>query len=426
MSFKALWILGLMLAVVVITIAYVMETTGDSMVRDSANQRVEAQVENVARTLGQLSNNVSTVALSLADTLELSDSPEEIEHKLAVMLSNENIRSVVASGGFWPEPNIYSPGDAKASVFIAFNEDGSYHRIDDYNSDTARPYHVEEWYAPTRFVRGAAYWSRAYVDPYTNEPMVTCSVPIIKNDEFRGVVTIDVRLAELRVFLSRSGQKLGGYLAMLDRGGRLMSYPDSVKPVASGTHQLPSVLEIAYRDSRFNELALAISSALQGERLALQSNANVQDLAEQIVMATPDIDLGYALSIAAELDPDQSVFRGTEKLFIHQLDVDPVLDEPTLVLARVLPGTNWMLIGALPERLLKVEATTLKNDLFFAMAFVGLLLVVVTYLAIHFHIVRPMARVRHALETQAQTGHFHRLTTKRKMNSACWCRSSTN
>ncbi|PKF50997.1 hybrid sensor histidine kinase/response regulator [Enterovibrio nigricans] len=404
MSFKALGILGLMLAVVVITIVYVMETTGDSMVRDSANQRVEAQVENVARTLGQLSNNVSTVALSLADTLEITDTQEDIEHTLAVMLNNENIRSVVASGGFWPEPHIYTSGKSKASVFIAFNEDGSYQRIDDYNSDIARPYHIEEWYAPTRFVRGAAYWSRAYIDPYTKESMVTCSVPIIKEGDFYGVVTIDVRLAKLQAFLSRSGEKLGGYLAMFDRGGRLMSYPNSVAP--PDKEQLPTVLEIAGNDSRFSELALVISSAMQGERLALQRNANIQDLAEQIVTATPDINFGYALSIAAELNPDKGVFQDTEKLFIHQLERDPVLNEPTLVLARLLPGTNWMLIGALPERLLKVEATTLKNDLFFAMSLVALLLVGATYLAIHFHIVRPMARVRHALIAQGSEGPY--------------------
>lgn len=65
-----------------------------------------------------------------------------------------------------------------------------------------------------------------------------------------------------------------------------------------------------------------------------------------------------------------------------------------------------MLVGALPERLLLVEATTLKNDLFFAMALVGILLVGVTYAAIHFYVVRPMAKVRLALIEQRGDGPF--------------------
>ena len=88
MSFKALWILGMMLAVVVVTIVYVLDTTGNSMVRDSANQRVEAQVETVAQSLGQLSNSVGTIALSLANSLSLKDTDADIEQKLASMFRN--------------------------------------------------------------------------------------------------------------------------------------------------------------------------------------------------------------------------------------------------------------------------------------------------------------------------------------------------
>ncbi|WP_407333176.1 ATP-binding protein [Enterovibrio sp. 27052020O] len=395
MSVKALWIVALMLTVVVITIVYVLETTGDSMVRDSANQRVEAQVETVAQSLGQLSNNVETIALSLANTLSLDDSEAEIEKKLSAMLTNKNIKRIVASGGFWPEPYLYDEKRSKASVFIAFNEDGTYSRIEDYNQPSAAPYQVAEWYAPARLSKEETYWSRAYIDPYTNEPMVSCSVPIFHQNKFAGVVTIDVRLAELQAFLTRSGQKLGGYMVMFDRSGRIMSYPEAL----SGDYRepLPSVREIANTQPDFSELALVISLATQGERLVIQSNPNLQEMAKSIVSSSPDIDLGYALSVAAELTPNSKVFQPTERLFIHRLERDPILHEATLVFGRTLPDTDWLLVGALPERLLLVEATKLKNDLFSAMVLVAILLVCMAYLAIHLQIVRPMARVRSAL-----------------------------
>lgn len=406
MSFKALGILGMMLTVVVITIVYVLDTTGNSMVRDSANQRVEAQVETVAQSLGQLSNSVGTVALSLANTLSLQDSDTVIEQKLANMFRNPHIRDMVASGGFWPEPYLYHPDKVKASVFIVIDDDGAFRRINDYNEEDATPYQLSEWYAPARYAKEKAYWSRAYIDPYTNEPMVTCTVPIFNQNLFVGVVTIDVRLERLQAFLTRSGEKLGGYMLMFDRGGAMMSFPDAKYANDPSLTPLPSVKDIASHEPEFAELALVISQATQGERLLRQSNSNVMDLAKSIVASSPEIDLGYAVSVASDLMPDLSLFSSTERLFIHRLETDPILDETTLVFGRTLPETNWTLVGALPERLLLVEATQLKNDLFFAMALVSILLVCITYVAIHLQIVRPMARVRNALVQQKGDAPF--------------------
>lgn len=397
MSFKALWILGMMLAVVVVTIVYVLDTTGNSMVRESANQRVEAQVETVAQSLGQLSNSVSTVALSLAESLSLDDRDVAIEQKLANMLSNPNIRDVVASGGFWPEPYLYDDKKIKASVFIALDDEGVFYRIHDYNKPEAIPYQLSEWYAPVRYARDSAYWSRSYIDPYTNEPMVTCAVPMFTEGRFVGVVTIDVKLARLQTFLTQSGEKLGGYMLMLDRSGAMMSFPEATYAATPLLSPLPSMKDIATTVPNFAELALVISQAIQVERLLGQGNPNVVSLAKAIASASPEIDLGYAVSVASGLIPNPSVFRSTERLFIHRLEDDPILDETALVFGRTLPDSNWTLVGSLPERLLLVEATQLKNDLFFAMALVAIVLVCITYVSIHIQIVRPMARVRNAL-----------------------------
>ncbi|WP_235956247.1 cache domain-containing protein [Grimontia sedimenti] len=426
MSFKALGILGMMLTVVVITIVYVLDTTGNSMVRDSANQRVEAQVETVAQSLGQLSNSVGTVALSLANTLSLQDSDTVIEQKLANMFRNPHIRDMVASGGFWPEPYLYDPDKVKSSVFIVIEDDGSFRRINDYNEVDATPYQLSEWYAPARYAKEKAYWSRAYIDPYTNEPMVTCTVPIFSENLFVGVVTIDVRLERLQAFLTRSGEKLGGYMLMFDRGGAMMSFPDAKYSHDPSLTPLPSVKEIASHEPDFAELALVISQATQGERLLRQSNPNVMDLAKAIVASSPEVDLGYAVSVASDLMPDLSLFSSTERLFIHRLETDPILDETTLVFGRTLPETNWTLVGALPERLLLVEATQLKNDLFFAMALVSILLVCITYVTIHLQIVRPMARVRNALVQQKGDTPFAPIDYPEKDELVCWSQSLTS
>lgn len=184
--------------------------------------------------------------------------------------------------------------------------------------------------------------------------------------------------------------------------------------------------EIAAEEPAFAELALVISQANQGERLLKQSNQNVMDMAREIVESSPEIDLGYAIAVAAEMLPDHSVFRGTERLFIHRLERDPVLNEATLVFGRALPESNWTLVGALPERLLLVEATKLKNDLFFAMALVAIVLMFITYLAIHVQIVRPMARYAVRSVSSVVIRRFHRLIIQSAMNLVCWCVNSTS
>ena len=251
MGFKALMIMVLMLSVVAITITSVLETTGANMVRESENQRIEAQVETVAQSLGQLSNNVSTIALSLADTLSMEDSRSEIERKLITMLRNENIKQIVAGGGFWPEPFAYEAGKSRSSVFVSLDEKGQYRVYEDYNHVEARPYHIEEWYAPTRMIQGSAYWSRAYIDPYTKESMVTCGVPIYAENNFLGVVTIDVRLDELQRYLKQSGEKLGGYLVMFDRSGLLMAHPDELDLPKGQLPLLPNFRQITQHQGNF-------------------------------------------------------------------------------------------------------------------------------------------------------------------------------
>ncbi len=406
MGFKALIIVGLMLSVVGITIVSVLETTGSEMVRKSQNQRVEAQVESVAQSLGQLSKNVSTIALSLGDMLATLNSDQVIEQSLINMFNNRNIKQFVAGGGFWPEPYTYHSNKSKASVFIAKNAQGDFERVEDYNKDTASPYQIEEWYTPTRIFDGTTYWSRAYVDPYTSQSMVTCSASVFKNGKFYGVVTIDIYLYQLQDFLKQSGDKLGGYLLMFDRSGRLMSFPNAVFSDQITSAPLLNFRELAISYPVFSELALVMSKAMHEQYLRRVNNKKIHSIARELVTSSPDIDLNYSLSVADELIPKAAIFKNSERLFIHQIKNDPILREPAMILARRLPETNWILIGALPERFLVEETGELKNDLFFSMVLVAVLLVGMIFTAIHIYVLRPMARVRNALIEQGTSSTF--------------------
>lgn len=396
-KFKALMLFCLMLLVVFIAISYVLNTTGKDIVHHSAEQRVQAHVELVAQRLSQQTDNIQSVAKSLAGILNENDSVKDIEQKILAILTNDGLQGIVASGGFWPEPYTLNPTQAKASVFISFDENGHYQKIDDYNFATARPYHIEEWYAPARFFKKNVYWSRAYIDPYTKEAMVTLSTPVYFKSIFSGVVTIDVKLDKIQTYLQLSGHEFSGYFIAFDRVGRMMSYPENAIENTNDLSLLPQISSLVDNNPQFSTLALITNYAKQFAYFNRSSDPTLFSLATQLVSTSSDIDLSFAFSIAKQLVEEKPFFSKPAPVFIHHLENDPILKERSIVFGQNLRDTHWLLVGVLPERLLLLEATELKNDLFFGMILIALLLMSVSYAAIYLYIVKPMVKVRETL-----------------------------
>jgi len=116
---------------------------------------------------------------------------------------------------------------------------GKLEYFDEYNDPAGPGYHREEWYVPARYQSpGRCYWSRSYQDPYTNEPMVTCTVAMRENDVFTGVSTVDLRLAGLQQFVAERGAALHGYAMVVDRNGVFITLP----PAFGGQQQLARIL----------------------------------------------------------------------------------------------------------------------------------------------------------------------------------------
>ena len=63
------------------------------------------------------------------------------------------------------------------------------------------------------------------MDPYSYEPMVTCTAPMYKNKEFIGVSTVDLKLKGLDQFFSEKATAVNGYIFAIDRNNKLLSFP---------------------------------------------------------------------------------------------------------------------------------------------------------------------------------------------------------
>lgn len=119
---------------------------------------------------------ISRAMARLAEVLPHDD--QLIRNTVPALLDNIEMGDLIAGGGLWPEPYRFHPADARHSFFWGRDPQGQLRFFDGYNDPKGPGYHQEEWYVPAKLQQNpASYWSRSYTDPYSRQPMVTCTTP---------------------------------------------------------------------------------------------------------------------------------------------------------------------------------------------------------------------------------------------------------
>ena len=97
----------------------------------------------------------------------------------------------------WFDPNMYAQNRERQSFVWARDDAGNMQPLEQYNQvrQTPNPYYREWWYIPAMYARhDHCVWSRAYVDPQSNQPMMTCAKALYdsRNQAFDGVVSFNL------------------------------------------------------------------------------------------------------------------------------------------------------------------------------------------------------------------------------------------
>ena len=325
------------------------------------------QGENLAEQLGnrvvsELESRV-TLAESLTSSLanlgeRLGTDVDAFMRVVPGVLDYEGQESFIAGGGIWPEPGAFLPEIEKRSFFWGREPDGKLKYFDDYNDPDGNGYHQEEWYVPaTYYPAGQAFWSKSYVDPYSNQPMVTCSVPMIKEGLVSGVATVDLNLQGLYAFLDESSKVLGGYLFLVDRNNKFLSFPDPqmVKRVSADDidNSAPEFLyasELAQLNNSFSPVADALEKL--NTRIideAEKSTPKSIEIAYEMEQRSYQIDEQEARLTAAILtDPLHAVTIESNEVARLYLDNSVLFDKPVMVSIFHMPKTYWKLVIVTP------------------------------------------------------------------------------
>lgn len=385
----------------------------------------------VGRSISENLNNklktAETLAAALANVSRvLPKEPETFKTILPALIDDTNAKDYIAGGGIWPEPGKFSQGVDRRSFFWGRNKDGLLEYYEDYNDPKGSGYHHEEWYVPARYMTDdRCYWSKSYVDPYSFQPMVTCTVSIREKGEFIGVSTIDLKLEGLSDILSQNMQSLGGYAFALDRNNKFLAFPEEEK-VHRGEQGATEVERREYIDTAamvkrapdFVELAQALDDALaslpkgttQPNQLAFSQEA----LAKLLDEDSYQVNKEEAYRIAKFLT-EKSV--GAAASYIQsrhiRLEHDMLLKQPAYATIFFLPKTDWKLVLVTPTSQVLGTANKISWLVGFISVAVICLILVGFFLILKRVLMSPLQDIIRRLRSSNTGGRFDLLDEKR-------------
>lgn len=348
--------------------------------RHQSEKSIALVVDNVRQRMAVAETMASAIA-QVVTVLPKDDAM--VRSVLPQIINKPDTEKFIAGGGMWPEPYAWDNQKMRASAFWGRDTLRNLKYYDDYNKPETAPYHAEEWYMPTRFVKGSkCYWSRSYIDPFSKEPMVTCSRPYRDtNQKLLGVSTIDMSLSGWKESLNTAAAEFKGYAFLVDRNGTFISYPDLDKVMVINTEgkaeRMKTIDEMVIETPQFSQINKALHRALayKVHKLEHEQNSPYAQLRETLKLQSPD----EWFRIATQLDHTNMAADYIEQgnFYRAQALSDMILKEPVEITVFTMPETLWRLVLVIPESYLMYERSMfIQQFLLYTVGLIGAMFLV--------------------------------------------------
>ncbi|MCO7224593.1 EAL domain-containing protein [Pleionea sp. CnH1-48] len=365
-----------------------------------------------------------TLARALANLGEILPKDEDTYHKVVPhIMDMYGKEAFIAGGGIWPEPGVFTPGVARRSFFWGREPDGSLKFFDDYNHIEGNGYHNEEWYVPGLYnEEGKCYWSKSYMDPYSFEPMVTCTVTMFEQKEVVGTATVDIRLSGLRGALAASMKPIGGYAFALDRNNRFLSFPQpdkvknsSIQADGSTSEEFITIAELARTHPSFSPY-VDILNRMNQDIIDMSAKAgnNDRQLAKLIADGSYQISEDESLLLAAVLRDPMPIDSVSNNISSFAIENDPLLKEPVVVSIFLMPKTYWKIAVVVPERNVIESAKEVSQNVLAIFIVILLVAISVGFLLLRNNLIKPLDQLVYQLKHSDD--EFSLLTPGRNVN----------
>ena len=342
---------------------------GRDHLTEASYQLHEAAGDLIASRLATRLAAAEATVLALAAVGAESSEPydsETLRKMIPRLLDSRGADGIVAGGGVWPKAGAFDPGVERASLFWGRDRTGRFVPHEGYNDPDGPGYHREEWYVPAMYLApGHVYWSRTYTDPFTSEPMVTCSSPMYRESRFLGVATVDLKLEAFAPLFESIGDGPGSYGFILDRNDAFVWFPRNELvhrrgPGENGTSTTTFLTaeDFAREQPDFEPVANAVrafTARLTAD--ARSGDENLAALARELVTGSDSIRRAESLRIAALLQgagsSDEARTSSRKRIPVPN---DVLLGEPGVASIFFLPGPHWKVVTIAPEKLVTAGA----------------------------------------------------------------------
>ncbi len=170
---------------------------------------------------GELST-VSQVARCAADYIRTCH-PRDIAQLQHMLRANLDSNPRVFGSCIALEKGALSEDSPLCAPYVCRAANGRFRQID--IARDVPTFQRLDWYLLPKLLKHAA-WTDPYFDEGAgNALMCTYSVPLMRDDQFIGVVTVDISLEHLRQDLAKI-RPYGGYCMLVSQSGTIVSHPD--------------------------------------------------------------------------------------------------------------------------------------------------------------------------------------------------------
>ena len=409
---RMLIILAVAFLLIIMMVYWVIETQG--------KPRISAMTsENVVETGNEVINSIMA-SISHVDGLAKATSAiggglpkDEALYEQTIGNLMRQTDSRIVGGGVWFDPNRYAEGQERQSFVWSRDRSGVMQATDRYNQVTQTPnaYYRDWWYIPAMYARhDHCVWSRAYVDPVSNQPMMTCAKALYdsRNQAFNGVVSFNLLLDNLDDAMKNWQDKVGGYVFLVDLDNRFLTFPDQAIVTQVTANNPQGEMMTASQLASTNPTFAPIADSLDNVNQELIDEAVAKDegrynLAANSILSTTNMNKiseqeSKLLSALLLLNVDQSFnLVGSHLVDTIAVPNDFVLQQPATAFVFRMPFTYWKMVIVKPDTDMMIVANALSNQLIRAMLLGFLPILLLTAWAFRRYFTRPLKHMAHAV-----------------------------
>lgn len=415
-STRILIILTLAFLLIILLVYWVIETQAKPRILEMTSEIVVETGNEAINSIMASINHVDGLAKATSTMAGGLPKQDALYKETFGNLMQQTDQRIVG-GGVWFDPNMYAQGRERQSFVWSRDESGSMQPLERYNQarQTPNPYYRDWWYIPAMYARhDHCVWSRAYVDPVSNQPMMTCAKALYdsRNQAFDGVVSFNLLLDNLGEAMKKWQDKLGGYVFLVDLDNRFLTFPDQSMVMHatkdSGQGEVVTARQLAESNPSFAPIADSLDSINQ----TLIDEAVTKDesrytLAARSILSTTNLNKiseqeSKLLSALLLLNIDQT-FNLVDSHLVDTIAVpnDFVLQQPTTAFVFRMPFTYWKMVIVKPDNDLMSVANALSNKLIQAMLLGFIPILLLTAWVFRRYFTRPL---KHMAQSVADMG----------------------